>query len=74
MKPTDDSQLLTQCSDDSQLFTDLSAEESETVQGGCHRYYRGYYRSSYYSPVSYYNDDYDYGYRSYGYRRRRCWY
>ncbi|MGQ9871016.1 hypothetical protein [Leptodesmis sp.] len=59
----------------SELFTDLSQEQSETVQGGCHRYYRSYYYHPYsyyyyyYEPCSYY-----YYYRPYSYRRCRRWY
>lgn len=59
----------------SELFTDLSQEQSETVQGGCHRYYRSY---SYYRPYSYGYYDYEprgyyYAPRSY-YGCRRRWY
>jgi hypothetical protein len=57
----------------SELFTDLSQEQSETVQGGCHRYYRSYYYRPYsyhhyYAPRSYYY------YRPYSYRPCRRWY
>ncbi|GAB4326051.1 MAG: hypothetical protein OHK0047_11270 [Leptolyngbyaceae cyanobacterium] len=55
----------------SELFTDLSQEQSETVQGGCHRYYRSYY----YRPYShYYYEPRGYYYWPYSYRRCRRWY
>lgn len=43
----------------SELFTDLSQEQSETVQGGHYGYYgRGYYRPYYYRPYAYYRPYY----------------
>jgi hypothetical protein len=36
-----------------ELFTDLSAEESATVNGACHYGYRSYRRASYYGYRSY---------------------
>jgi hypothetical protein len=62
----------------SELFTDLSQEQSETVQGGCYRYGGGYYRPYYYAPRSYYGGGYGYyAPRSYyggGYGCRRWYY
>lgn len=56
----------------SELFTDLSQEQSETVQGG--HYYR-HHRYSYYRPYSYYSY-YEprgyYYYRPYYYRSYGC--
>ncbi|MGC8711185.1 MAG: hypothetical protein ACP5RH_02230 [Leptodesmis sp.] len=54
----------------SELFTDLSQEQSEIIQGGCHRYYRSYY----YRPYYYYEPRGYYYYRPYSYRRCRRWY
>jgi hypothetical protein len=59
----------------SELFTELSQEQSETVQGGCYRY-RGGWGGGYYRPVSYYRPYY-YAPRSYyggGWGCRRRWY
>jgi hypothetical protein len=58
----------------SQLFTDLSVEESAVVQGGrrCRRYHRSSYYPTYYSyrptpSYSYYYPSYSYGYGYGGY-------
>lgn len=49
-----------------QLFTDLSVDESATVQGGCR--YHSYRPSYYYTPRSYsYYPSYSYGYGYGGY-------
>lgn len=48
----------------SELFTDLSTEQSAMVQGGCHRHRRSYQPTYYYAPrrtYSYY-PSYNYGY------------
>ncbi len=64
----------------SELFTDLSQEQSETVQGGCWGGYygRGYYGGGYYAPRAYYYAPraYYYAPRAYygGYRCRRWYY
>jgi len=62
MKDTQDTQEKT-------LFTEISAEESATVNGGWN-YYSGYRRYNYYRPrrVYYsYRRSYGYGGRNYGY-------
>ncbi len=46
------------------LFTDLTAQESETVSGG----WCGYYGYGYYRPVAYYYRPYAYYYSPYAYR------
>ncbi len=59
----------------SELFTDLSQEQSETVQGGCYRGY-GYRSYGYYQPYAYYRPYY-YAPRAYyggGYGCRRWYY